>query len=104
MAKKKKNKSPEPLIINAPFAYFSAIDALQTARAWAHDHQDYNALINIATAWSEIGGHLLTAEIEMVYDDDEVSATSAHKDEPIAFGFTGEQIGKETIKPTDNAS
>ena len=96
----KKNKREEPIQINAPFAYVQAIDSLNVSRKLALEHKDYNCLVAIANSWIEIGNHMLTAEVELVYDDGEAYVTS--DDKPLTgFGFIGGTDGREEeIEPT----
>lgn len=90
--KKEEPKEPEarPAVhINAPFAYVQAAQSLQMAEHWAIERQDYDALIESAAVWIEMGGHLLDNGVDLVYDED--AGTVAQKDlgdAPVGFGFT----------------
>lgn len=106
--KKKKQAEEEPLIvnINAPLAYVSAMDALSYAQKFALQREESMALVEIANAWAEIGNQLLTHGVELVYSDQDDSASFAEKnDTQTVFGFAGGlHHGKEEAEPsTDTA-
>lgn len=100
MARRKKKE--EPIELTAPYAYVTAAESLQIARRWALERKDTNALIDIANSWTEIGNHLLTAQVELVYDDDEITSLSAEAetDNPFVIGFAGGSNGEKEVKPS----
>jgi len=99
MGKKKK----DPVQINAPLAYVQAVESLQVAKKLALEHKDHGSLIDIANSWIEIGNHMLTNEVELVYDDEEAHTIHAEEEELISFGFTGGLSGEETSEPAPGA-
>lgn len=98
MARRKKKE--EPIQLSAPYAYVTAAESLTIARKWALERKDTNALIDIANSWTEIGNQLLTAEVELVYDEDEAVSLSSESEPPFAIGFTGGHRGKEEVEPS----
>ena len=96
----RRKKKQEPIELSAPYAYITAAESLAIARRWALEKKDANAMIDIANSWTEIGNHLLTAEVELVYDDDDTVSLSAETDPPFAIGFTGGHSGKEEVEPS----
>jgi len=100
----RKRKKAEPIQLSAPYAYVTAAESLQIARRWALERKDATAMIDIANSWTEIGNHLLTAEVELVYDEDEITSLSSESetDPPFAIGFTGGKSGKEEVEPSTN--
>jgi hypothetical protein len=97
MSRKKK----EPIQINAPMSYVKASELLTIARSIALKRGDVTSMIDIANSWIEIGNHMLTSEIELVYDEDsEQQFTDTEAPGPVGFGFTG---GTDETKPAEES-
>jgi hypothetical protein len=98
-----KKKKQERVQINAPLAYVQAVESLYVAKKMALEHKDYASLIDIANSWIEIGNHMLTAEVELVYDDETAATYHSEEQSLIGFGFTGGLSGEETTQPAPGA-
>jgi hypothetical protein len=96
----RKRKKEEHIQLSAPYAYVTAAESLTIARKWALERKDANAMIDIANSWTEIGHQLLTAEVELVYDEEEALSLSSEIEPPFAIGFTGGHRGKEEVEPS----
>ena len=107
--KKQKHEEHEPLVvkINAPLAYVSAMDALAYAQKFALQREESMALVEIASAWTEMGNQLLTHGVELVYSDQEDTATFAEEDGAnTVFGFAGgpHNDRKEEAEPSTDTT
>jgi len=101
MAKKKK---PEVYQINAPFAYVQAAESLEIAKKWALERKDHPSLIDIANSWIEIGNQMLTADVELVYDEDDIHTVRTDEQQLIGFGFLGGiTSGEQEAEPSPGA-
>lgn len=97
-----KKKDPEPMQINAPYAFISAINALYVAQKFALENKDRAALIDIANSYIEMGTQLLVHGTELVYDESEGTVEEQLEDKPI-IGFTGGSVDREEeVEPTDD--
>lgn len=96
-------KEEEPQSLSAPYAYLQAARMLKVAEKYALERKDSALMTGVANSWVEIGYHLLTTEMELVYaseDDEEVE-----EEETFTVGFTvpkesGENDGEEETEPT----
>jgi hypothetical protein len=97
----KRNQKSEPIEINAPYAFVSAMNALYVAQKFALENKDRSALIDIANSYIEMGTQLLAHGIELVYDESEGTVEEQLEDKP-TIGFTGGSVdGEEKAEPTE---
>jgi len=88
----------QPDDLNAPQAYVNAAEMLAIARKYALERKDPHSMVEIANSWIQIGHHLLTAEIELVFDDEDNIKVGAGSDAPFTMGFLGDLSGEEEVE------
>ena len=96
----RRKKKDEHIQLSAPYAYVTAAESLMIARKWALERKDATAMIDIANSWTEIGNQLLTAEVELVYDEDEAISLGTEDDTPFVIGFAGGSSGEKEVEPS----
>jgi hypothetical protein len=100
MARRKKEEQ-EPISINAPYAFVSAMNSLYVAQKLALENKDRSALIDIANSYIEMGTQLLVAGVELVYDESEDGIEESLEGK-VTIGFTGGSVdGEEEAEPSE---